>query len=102
MAQQADQTRRSSDLDRLPVGRLPAPGAGAVAPLRHALLVDRRDDLAIAGKQRFRSEEHTSELQSLMRMSYAVSCLKKKKYNTTHACVMYTSHSTCTDTRDYY
>src|SRR3546814_5338843 len=27
----------------------------------------------------FRSEEHTSELKSLMRISYAVSCLKKKK-----------------------
>src|SRR3546814_10759135 len=33
-------------------------------------LADRRDDL--------RSEEHTSELQSLMRISYAVFCLKKK------------------------
>src|SRR3546814_4662072 len=32
--------------------------------------------------QRYRSEEHTSELQSLMRISYAVFCLKKKK--TTH------------------
>src|SRR3546814_5390908 len=31
----------------------------------------------------FRSEEHTSELQSLMRISYAVFCLKKKKNNTT-------------------
>src|SRR3546814_5235864 len=30
-----------------------------------------------------RSEEHTSELQSLMRISYAVFCLKKKKYSTT-------------------
>src|SRR3546814_16823374 len=30
-----------------------------------------------------RSEEHTSELQSLMRISYAVFCLKKKTYNTT-------------------
>src|SRR3546814_3643075 len=30
----------------------------------------------------FRSEEHTSELQSLMRISYAVFCLKKKKTNT--------------------
>src|SRR3546814_2892281 len=30
----------------------------------------------------FRSEEHTSELQSLMRISYAVFCLKKKKNNT--------------------
>src|SRR3546814_10180924 len=29
-----------------------------------------------------RSEEHTSELQSLMRSSYAVFCLKKKKTNT--------------------
>src|SRR3546814_1652540 len=31
-----------------------------------------------------RSEEHTSELQSLMRISYAVFCLKKKKKITTH------------------
>src|SRR3546814_3635853 len=31
---------------------------------------------------RRRSEEHTSELQSLMRISYAVFCLKKKKQNT--------------------
>src|SRR3546814_2889760 len=30
----------------------------------------------------FRSEEHTSELQSLMRISYAVFCLKKKKNKT--------------------
>src|SRR3546814_6109307 len=30
----------------------------------------------------FRSEEHTSELQSLMRISYAVFCLKKKKHHT--------------------
>src|SRR3546814_5537580 len=31
---------------------------------------------------RLRSEEHTSELQSLMRISYAVFCLKKKKKKT--------------------
>src|SRR3546814_5565667 len=31
-----------------------------------------------------RSEEHTSELQSLMRISYAVFCLKKKKYAEPH------------------
>src|SRR3546814_8885690 len=31
-----------------------------------------------------RSEEHTSELQSLMRISYAVFCLKKKKKKNTH------------------
>src|SRR3546814_5910708 len=35
-----------------------------------------------------RSEEHTSELQSLMRISYAVFCLKKKKINNTQ----YTYH----------
>src|SRR3546814_3284156 len=32
----------------------------------------------------FRSEEHTSELQSLMRISYAVFCLKKKKQTETN------------------
>src|SRR3546814_6286323 len=41
------------------------------------------DGVSLAG----RSEEHTSELQSLMRISYAVFCLKKKKKKTsqTHA-----------------
>src|SRR3546814_6712169 len=42
-----------------------------------ALCLDRRRDINLD-----RSEEHTSELQSLMRISYAVFCLKKKrKYN---------------------
>src|SRR3546814_7508092 len=36
----------------------------------------------IKPKQWRRSEEHTSELQSLMRISYAVFCLKKKNTNT--------------------
>src|SRR3546814_6684378 len=35
--------------------------------------------LTLYGGDCFRSEEHTSELQSLMRISYAVFCLKKKK-----------------------
>src|SRR3546814_1541019 len=35
---------------------------------------------AIGACPAVRSEEHTSELQSLMRISYAVFCLKKKKY----------------------
>src|SRR3546814_3859636 len=35
-----------------------------------------------SGDRRDRSEEHTSELQSLMRISYAVFCLKKKKGRT--------------------
>src|SRR3546814_2468016 len=37
-----------------------------------------------------RSEEHTSELQSLMRISYAVFCLKKKKKNRKHNRIMST------------
>src|SRR3546814_9033611 len=37
-------------------------------------VVERRNILVVGG----RSEEHTSELQSLMRISYAVFCLKKK------------------------
>src|SRR3546814_6564901 len=36
---------------------------------------------ALAAKLAGRSEEHTSELQSLMRISYAVFCLNKKKKN---------------------
>src|SRR3546814_9215447 len=42
--------------------------------------------LAIDNRQVQRSEEHTSELQSLMRISYAVFCLKKKRTpsNPTH------------------
>src|SRR3546814_2047070 len=35
----------------------------------------------IPGDRRRRSEEHTSELQSLMRISYAVFCLKKKNHH---------------------
>src|SRR3546814_4221511 len=35
-----------------------------------------------AAREEMRSEEHTSELQSLMRISYAVFCLKKKRNNT--------------------
>src|SRR3546814_1794014 len=51
-----------------------------------------RDDAAVREHLRFlntgpaqipRSEEHTSELQSLMRISYAVFCLKKKTNNKT-------------------
>src|SRR3546814_3990437 len=44
----------------------------------------RQRRLAVARQhQRRRSEEHTSELQSLMRISYAVFCLKKKTETTT-------------------
>src|SRR3546814_4269096 len=95
---------------RLPAGaqrRPPRPGGRACAELeplgdeaatRRFEAVLRGDELQflLAGVQRGlqhledrrsgsgeRSEEHTSELQSLMRISYAVFCLKKKKKYTT-------------------
>src|SRR3546814_10244007 len=40
--------------------------------------VDEADDAAVAQRP-IRSEEHTSELQSLMRITYAVFCLNKKR-----------------------
>src|SRR3546814_7383336 len=43
---------------------------------RHGRFVDAISDRTL---EPLRSEEHTSELQSLMRISYAVFCLKKKK-----------------------
>src|SRR3546814_4409343 len=52
-----------------------AHGAGR-RPRRRGLRRAPRADAADLG---MRSEEHTSELQSLMRISYAVFCLKKKK-----------------------
>src|SRR3546814_5797563 len=49
-------------------------GRRCVVPRRRG-----RGRRAAADGERGRSEEHTSELQSLMRISYAVFCLKKKK-----------------------
>src|SRR3546814_3350208 len=54
----------------LTVGTPPAPTAGD------------KSGVAVAYGTATRSEEHTSELQSLMRISYAVFCLKKKKKRT--------------------
>src|SRR3546814_1824575 len=53
-------------------------------PEHYRLIVDRvgaGEPLAAGELAKLRSEEHTSELQSLMRTSYAVFCLKKKKQN---------------------
>src|SRR3546814_10215439 len=50
--------------------------------IREAAREDGKKIVAEARDTASRSEEHTSELQSLMRISYAVFCLKKKKtYN---------------------
>src|SRR3546814_4440242 len=79
----------------------------AVAAHRHRLAPGRRDGRADAVRQAHadrrtdrvdavlrivRSEEHTSELQSLMRISYAVFCLKKQK--TTHTSTTTDEHQT--------
>src|SRR3546814_2856205 len=57
------------------------------------------DDVFIALKDVIpRSEEHTSELQSLMRISYSVFCLKKKKIQHRHLTTQY--HPTTPSTTD--
>src|SRR3546814_9935439 len=76
----------AGDLDRLLAGRQLRQRAG-VANLdlfglgrgRAQHVRDVLGDL-VAGDRQARSEEHTSELQSLMRTSYAVFCLKNKNY----------------------
>src|SRR3546814_3928793 len=77
------------------VGRVPAMTSGgahrrdaaAAGPVGHRSLGDLEEERDLARAQQaaaHRSEEHTSELQSLMRISYAVFCLKKKKKTTRH------------------
>src|SRR3546814_2365879 len=93
-------TRRFSDLNRAgaglrrPHGVLPdrtatrgtparrpvrAPVVLFVRPVSDHAPADRRGPRPPSSGAPDRSEEHTSELQSLMRISYAVFCLKKKK-----------------------
>src|SRR3546814_6407018 len=67
-------------------GPLPDPTLGVSVesfPISGPLAFEpQRDDFTMA-RVGVRSEEHTSELQSLMRISYAVFCLKKKKMEVT-------------------
>src|SRR3546814_5774587 len=75
--------RLRRELQRLQFGRhlQPAQGAAADEPgagARHAPAGGAGGPLRRPVRQAARSEEHTSELQSLMRISYAVFCLKKK------------------------
>src|SRR3546814_6852558 len=75
-----------------PQSRIPIPGSWAARPaaaLRWAGTGSRRGRCAARaphrrGRPALRSEEPTSELQSLMRISYAVFCLKKKKQHKIH------------------
>src|SRR3546814_5299182 len=66
--------------ERVPGTRLKESGgyARSFLTLPHQAAVGPRPK----GKPKGRSEEHTSELQSLMRISYAGFCLKKKKHTT--------------------
>src|SRR3546814_8811692 len=61
-------------------------GAGAAR-----LVVSWDQDADAVAPLAARSEEHTSELQSLMRISYAVFCLKKKKNNRTYTFALLTT-----------
>src|SRR3546814_5546459 len=72
-------------LDHLVIDRADQPHPGKLGVVAEAELVDARqlevriDRVDLVAGASARSEEHTSELQSLMRISYAVFCLKKKK-----------------------
>src|SRR3546814_4241366 len=63
----------------------------------HVRLFPTDHAIAVVVQDQHRSEEHTSELQSLMRISYAVFCLKKKKiliplrYVYKQTCILHTS-----------
>src|SRR3546814_9499394 len=62
-----------------------------------------RDLVERGGGRRERSEEHTSELQSLMRISYAVFCLKKKtKSKQQRECIIITESVTTQITTSLY
>src|SRR3546814_1918127 len=83
--------RRWSPADSLAPGHAsvgqPLPEAPAVVPdaiIAPLLAFDRRLNRLGQGGGHYRSEEHTFELQSLMRISYAVFCLKKKNKREQH------------------
>src|SRR3546814_2198799 len=94
----AQQSQAAIGLDRAPVARNriadPIDGAEGLGGFLGILVISRRNRTHEGDKSRyaaswrhfpvvFRSEEHTSELQSLMRISYAVFCLKKKNQTRT-------------------
>src|SRR3546814_3272365 len=77
---------RGLDITRPQLLDAPSPGVPAVLPSE--LLGHRADVVAARWRVEAasrRSEEHTSELQSLMRSSYAVFCLTKKNTTNIHA-----------------
>src|SRR3546814_1607897 len=92
-------------LFRSPRGAVTVRGSGSAAPAI-AAITGRTNSSAVTKAETGRSEEHTSELQSLMRISYAVFCLKKKKNNKTTnehtqpvTIINHTEHTRTTRTR---
>src|SRR3546814_3851663 len=73
-------SRASSASDRPSGGVCPIGGTGTISPFCCAATIGLPRSPGSGGPSfgTLRSEEHTSELQSLMRISYAVFCLKKK------------------------
>src|SRR3546814_4022284 len=67
--------------DPVPVRHIALCGRRAACLLRVRFGTGRRGRAQARGARHRRSEEHTSELQSLMRISYAVFCVKKKTPN---------------------
>src|SRR3546814_4998803 len=68
-----------------------APPEGLALAERVHTTDHRRQGLRRTRVRVVRSEEHTSELQSLMRLSYAVFCLKKQKKHTIHSHILTTN-----------
>src|SRR3546814_3330569 len=66
-------------------------GDREVGPVEGIAVVERNRTVRIFFANMIRSEEHTSELQSLMRISYAVFCLKKKIPRLTPCHILHTS-----------
>src|SRR3546814_10570678 len=83
--------QRSRGIERRPAVPRTLWRRGAPDRLRHAYRHGgRRDGLGRSHGGQARSEEHTSELQSLMRISYAVFCLKTKKMNNNKTAIIKT------------
>src|SRR3546814_8280106 len=78
-----------SGLAPLPIQR------SAIRVIEHSVYADHVEKRVIKWQ---RSEEHTSELQSLMRISYAVFCLKKNKYKKNNLIYIYKMKATQTST----
>src|SRR3546814_5493932 len=86
-----------------PVDGRGQPAADRAAGAQHLLCAQPADAAPLLcarpgdtpGGRELRSEEHTSELQSLMRISYAVFCLKKKK-------IRHNTHTPNTIMNDYH